>query len=142
MTLLLFTDGGARGNPGPAGCGAVICDEKGKVLAGHKKYIGVATNNVAEYEALLLGLNEVKKIEGVTNVRCYLDSMLVAEQVNGNFKVKNRALALLHEKVRNLVFELPPVQFFYIPREKNERADALANEAIDEASRNSRRGSA
>jgi ribonuclease HI len=133
MNLLVFTDGAARGNPGPAGCGAVIVDEEGSVIEKHKKFIGKTTNNVAEYNALILGLSEAKKFKKVTAIRCYADSKLIVEQVNGNFKVKNKVLAELHEKVRNLVMELPPVQFFYIPREKNKEADRLANRAIKES---------
>jgi ribonuclease HI len=132
MILLIFTDGAARGNPGPAGCGVVIVDEDGTVIEKHHQYIGEATNNIAEYKALILGLTEVQKFKKVTEIRCYADSKLIVEQVNGNFKVKNKALAELHEQVRSLVFELPSVQFFYIPREKNKEADKLANIAINQ----------
>lgn len=131
MIVLIFTDGAARGNPGPAGCGAVILDEDGTIIEKHHQYIGTATNNIAEYKALILGLTEVKKFKKVTEIRCYADSKLMVEQVNGNYKVKNQALIELHGQVRNLVFELPPAQFFYIPREKNKEADKLANIAID-----------
>jgi ribonuclease HI len=131
MILLTFTDGAARGNPGPAGCGVVLADEKGKILATHKKFIGTATNNVAEYQALAMALEEAKKMKDISSVRCYADSKLMVEQVNGNFKVKNKTLIELHEKVRRLVMQLPPIEFFYIPREKNAEADRLANEAID-----------
>ena len=134
MIILIFTDGAARGNPGPAGCGAVITDKDGKVIGRHHQYIDEATNNIAEYKALLLGLTEAKKLKKITEIRCYADSKLIVEQVNGNFKVKNQALAELHEQVRNLVFELPPPQFFYIPREKNKEADRLANIAINQKS--------
>ena len=130
-TLLIFTDGAARGNPGPAGCGALITDEDGEVIGKHHQYIGEATNNVAEYKALILGLTEVVKFKKVTEIRCYADSKLMVEQVNGNYKVKNLALIKLHEQVRSLIFELPPTQFFYIPREKNKEADKLANIAIN-----------
>ena len=133
MNLIIFSDGAARGNPGPAGCGVVLATESGEILGKHKEFLGVATNNVAEYQALLIGLREAKKLkEEVSNIRCYADSKLVVEQVSGNFKVKNKKLAELHEQVRNLIFKLPPVQFFYIPREKNAEADLLANQAIDE----------
>ena len=131
MTILIFTDGAARGNPGPAGCGAVIADEDGTIIEKHYKFLGETTNNVAEYQALILGLTEVKKFKKVTEIRCYADSQLIVEQVNGNYKVKNQDLAKLHEQVRTLVLELPPVQFFYIPREKNKEADKLANTAIN-----------
>lgn len=132
MIVLVFTDGAARGNPGPAGCGVVITDEEGVVIEKHKKFLGETTNNVAEYNALLLGLTEVKKFKKVTGIRCYADSQLIVEQVNGNYKVKNKVLAELHEKIRTLILELPPVQFFHIPREKNKEADKLANQAINE----------
>ncbi len=139
MIILIFTDGASRSNPGHAGCGVVLADEEGRILEKHKKYLGKTTNNVAEYSALLAGLEAVKKKKGkIESIRCYADSKLIVEQVNGNFKVKNKVLAELHEKVRRLVFELPPTQFFYIPREKNEEADKLANLAIDEALKKNR----
>lgn len=127
----LFTDGGARGNPGPAGVGAVITDMDGKVLVARKKFLGVATNNQAEYQALLLGLEEAKKI-GVKEVACYLDSELTVKQMRREYKVKNPGLAALFVKVWNLLPSFEKVTFHHVLREKNVLADQLANEAMDE----------
>lgn len=127
----LFTDGGARGNPGPAGVGAVITDMDGKLIAAKKKFLGVATNNQAEYQALLLGLVEAKKI-GAREVECYLDSELTVKQMRREYKVKNPGLASLFVKVWNLLPDFKKVSFHHVPREKNKLADQLANEAMDE----------
>jgi len=133
MEILIFSDGGARGNPGPAGAGVVICDAKGKVLEKHKKSLGVMTNNQAEYSALILGLEKAKKLKP-KKIRCYLDSELLVEQLNQNYKVKNAGLKPLFEEARAKVLEFPSVTFFHIPREKNEEADRLANLAMDKMS--------
>jgi len=127
----LFTDGGARGNPGPAGVGAVITDMDGKVIATKKKFLGVATNNQAEYQALLLGLETAKKI-GAREVACYLDSELTVKQMRREYKVKNPELAKLFVKVWNLLPDFEKVTFHHVMREKNVLADQLANEAMDE----------
>jgi len=132
--LLLFTDGGARGNPGPAGCGAIITDKKGQVIDKASKYIGKATNNQAEYQALLLGLNTIAKAVGkkqIESIKCYLDSKLIVEQVKGNWKVKNKDLQILHQKVLIFLKKHPNTTFHHIPRSKNTLADQLANEAMD-----------
>jgi ribonuclease HI len=130
MKLKLFTDGGARGNPGPAGIGAVIYDDKNKVLEKLKKYIGETTNNQAEYQALVLGLNKAKDLKA-TEVECFLDSELVVKQLNGQYKVKDQELAKHFLTIWNLKNDFKKVTFKHIRREKNELADQLVNEAID-----------
>jgi ribonuclease HI len=126
----IFSDGGARGNPGPAGIGVVI-KENGKTIRELKKYIGETTNNQAEYQALLLGLEEVNKI-GVQEVECFLDSELVVKQLKGEYKVKNQDLAVVFAKVKKLLPNFKKCSFTHIRREKNSEADKLANEAIDQ----------
>ena len=132
--LLLFADGGSRGNPGPGGCGVVITDKGGKVIEKISKYIGHTTNNRAEYQALLLGLETLEKAIGknkIEKISCYLDSKLVVEQVKGKWKVKNRELKPLTEKVKSFLKKYPNTGFYHIPRAKNKLADQLVNEAID-----------
>ncbi len=129
--LQIFTDGGARRNPGPAGIGVVIWS--GNELVGrHKAYIGEATNNQAEYRAVILALEEAKKI-GAPELEFFLDSELVVKQTNREYKVKDKDLAPLFVQVWNLSLGFKKVTFQYIPREKNKEADKLVNEAIDEA---------
>jgi probable phosphoglycerate mutase len=130
MHLLVFSDGGSRGNPGPGGAGAVVCDAKGKVLKKLKKYLGEVTNNVAEYEGLILGLKEAAKMKP-DHVTCYADSMLVMEQMGKRWKVKHEGLKPLHKKATAIAEKFPKITFHHIPREKNDLADALANEAMD-----------
>lgn len=127
----LYTDGGARGNPGPAAIGYVLSHD-GVVVAQHGETIGETTNNVAEYTALLKGLTHAKKL-GATHVECKLDSLLVVEQLNRNYKVKDANLAKLFTQVWNLTQEFSKVTFSHIPREQNKQADALVNQALDAA---------
>jgi len=129
--LRLYTDGAARGNPGPAGLGVVIEDDQGLRLRGLCRYIGTATNNVAEYLALIEGLNAVAEWKP-DRVEVFLDSKLVVEQVAGRFKVKNAALKPLHARAQKLFAALPAASIGHVAREKNRGADALANRAIDE----------
>jgi len=134
VTIRVFTDGAARGNPGKAGIGIVIKDENGSVLAEVKKYIGISTNNNAEYTALLHAL---EFILGSETLRCsavvvHTDSELMARQILGEYKVKEPGLKLMHQKVI-LLLKSAPFSFTirHIPRSQNAEADALANEAID-----------
>lgn len=126
----LYTDGGARGNPGPAGIGVVLEDAEGKVVATASKGLGRRTNNEAEYEALVEGLRLAKQ-KGAPALTVYLDSLLVAQQMKGAFKVRNARLKPLHARARRLVREFQEVVFEAVPRERNEDADRLANEAMD-----------
>ncbi|MDD3102051.1 MAG: ribonuclease HI family protein [Patescibacteria group bacterium] len=130
MKLILYTDGGARGNPGPAGAGGVIYDTDKKVVKKFAQFLGKATNNQAEYQALVLGLELAKKLSA-SEVDCYLDSLLVVEQMNQKWKIKNKELSVLFVKVWNLAQSFEKVNFYHIPREKNEEADKLVNEIID-----------
>jgi ribonuclease HI len=130
MKLKIYTDGGARGNPGPAGCGVVIMDEKNKILATQKKYLGETTNNFAEYSAVLLALEQAKKLKA-SEVDMFLDSELAVKQLNREFKIKNEGLAKLFVKIYNLQHSFKKVTFSHIPREMNQLADRLANQAMD-----------
>ena len=130
--LTIYSDGGARGNPGPAGIGAVIFNEKGNLVAEISEGIGEATNNQAEYRALLAGLTKVREL-GAKEVEVFLDSELVVKQLNREYKVKDKELALLFVQAYNLTLGFKKVIFKHIRREKNEQADKLVNRALDKA---------
>ena len=126
------TDGGARGNPGPAGIGVVIKNDHGLIVANLKEFIGEATNNVAEYKALIKGLTEAKKMEA-THLQINMDSELVVKQMQGKYKIKEPALQLLAKEVFVLLGSFESVVFTHVRREFNKDADRLVNEAIDAA---------
>jgi ribonuclease HI len=126
----LSTDGGARGNPGPAAFGYVLETEDGTVLAAHGERIGVATNNVAEYRALIAGLQKALEV-GVDEVDVVSDSQLLVRQMTGEYKVKNEALRRLSLEAAALARRLRQVTYRSVPREHNELADRLVNEALD-----------
>jgi ribonuclease HI len=128
----LFTDGGARGNPGPAAYGYVIEAEDGTVLAAHGERIGVATNNVAEYRALIAGLDKALEL-AVPEVEVVSDSELLVKQMRGEYKVKNAALQELSIQASRLAREIGKVSYTAVRREQNELADRLVNEALDAA---------
>jgi ribonuclease HI len=128
--LRLFTDGASRGNPGHAGLGVVIEDENGMRLRGFHRYLGTATNNEAEYLALLDGLKAVKEWKP-DRLEVYLDSKLVVEQMNGRYKIKAPELIPLHRQATELMQEFRDFKVQHVEREKNRGADALANKAID-----------
>ncbi len=128
--LIIFSDGGARGNPGPAGIGAVLYDENKKIIAEISEYLGETTNNQAEYRALLAALKKAASLKA-EEVTCYLDSELVVRQLNREYKVKNKDLAPLFLEVYNLSLSFQKITFKHIPREQNSVADSLANEAMD-----------
>jgi ribonuclease HI len=130
-TLRLFTDGAARGNPGPAGLGVVIEDDQGLRLRGLCRYIGKATNNQAEYLAIIEGLRAVEEWKP-DRLEIFLDSKLVVEQLAGRYRVKNADLAPLFRQASELLSRFGAVELKHVPREKNKGADALANRAIDE----------
>jgi ribonuclease HI len=131
MEVTLHTDGGARGNPGPAGIGAVIHDLNGKQLKAIKEYIGETTNNQAEYRALLRGLAEAAAM-GAEKITCYLDSELVVKQLNGQYKIKEPGLQELAMDVIRLKQKFKEISFKHVRREQNSAADKLVNEALDE----------
>ena len=128
----LFTDGGARGNPGPAAYGYVLEAEDGTVIAAEGKAIGVATNNVAEYRALLAGLARAAD-SGIAEVQVISDSELLVKQMKGEYRVKNAALRELWDDAQRLVRRFDRVAFSAVRREENELADRLVNEALDAA---------
>lgn len=128
--LTIFTDGGARGNPGPAGIGAVILDEEGKVAAEISKYIGQATNNQAEYKALIAGLAKAKELGG-REIEVFLDSELAVKQLNREYRVKDKDLAPLFVQAYNISLGFKKIIFKHISRQKNKLADKLVNMALD-----------
>lgn len=130
VEVVVSTDGGARGNPGPAGIGAAITTRSGRLLAQVSEAIGHATNNVAEYTAVVRGLERAAEL-GARRVRVRADSQLLVEQLKGVYRVKNPTLQRLHAEVRALVRRFERVTFEHVPRERNKRADGLVNAAID-----------
>lgn len=133
--ILIFTDGGARGNPGPAALGVYIQNEKGQKLAAIGKTLGETTNNVAEYSAILEGINWVTdkiKTLDIESIHFYMDSQLAYSQLVGIYKVKNTKLREILFEIRHKEASLHvPVFYSHIPREKNKKADALVNLALD-----------
>ena len=130
MKLIIYTDGGARGNPGPAGIGAAIYNEGRQIVAAISEYLGVATNNQAEYKALIAALKKAREL-GAVELDFYLDSELVVKQLKHEYKVKNRDLAPLFLEVHNLSLGFQKITYTHVPRERNKEADRLANEAMD-----------
>jgi ribonuclease HI len=126
----LFTDGGARGNPGPAAAAYVIETEDGTVLAAHGEAIGVQTNNVAEYRALVAGLEKAREL-GLTELEVVSDSELLVKQMRGEYKVKNEVLRELSLRAARAAREVGDVRYTAVRREHNELADRLVNEALD-----------
>jgi ribonuclease H / adenosylcobalamin/alpha-ribazole phosphatase len=128
----LWTDGGARGNPGPAAYAYVLEDGEGGSLAAHGEAIGVATNNVAEYSALVAGLEKAVEL-GVDELEVISDSELMVKQMRGEYKIKNDALRELSQRAAGLARRLGTVTYTAVRREHNELADRLVNEALDAA---------
>ncbi len=131
MKLTIYTDGGARGNPGPAAIGVVIKDGSGKTISGYGEYLGKQTNNYAEYSALISGLKKAKEL-GATEVECVLDSELVTKQMNRQYKVKEPTLQKLFIQTYNLTGAFKKVSFRHILREGNKEADWWVNRILDE----------
>ncbi|MBL1434186.1 ribonuclease HI family protein [Candidatus Wolfebacteria bacterium] len=135
----IYTDGGARGNPGPAGAGAVIFDANMRAVVEASEFLGVQTNNWAEYEAVVLGLTKLQELvpedeHEQTEVTLRLDSQLVERQLIGQYRVKDPELYKQYVKVKNIMNSFPKIIFEHVRREKNKEADALANIAMDEGS--------
>jgi ribonuclease HI len=134
MAITIFTDGGSRGNPGPAGAGAVIYHDKKKLIE-VSEFLGTQTNNYAEYQALLLALEATRQEFGspVTDaVTVKMDSELIVRQMQGRYKVKNVTLKVLHAEVKEMIHEsFPKLTFVHVRRELNTEADQLANDAMD-----------
>ena len=128
--FFLYADGGSRGNPGPSGIGVIIKDAKQKTVKELSRYIGEATNNIAVYNALVLGLEEVVAL-GAGDVVIYLDSELLVKQLNGEYRVKDEGMKVLFEKALGILKRLNSFEIKHIAREKNKEADKLVNKAIN-----------
>jgi ribonuclease HI len=128
----LFADGAARGNPGPAGAGAVLFDGEGRVIAELTRSLGHATNNVAEYSALILGLEDALR-RGIDEIDVRMDSLLVVRQMQGLWKIKHPGLRPLALRAGALLARFPRRSIEHVPREENTHADLLSNKAVDEA---------
>jgi ribonuclease HI len=129
MKLIINTDGLSKGNPGTAAIGATIKDERGKTLAIISKRIGITTNNVAEYKALIAALQQVKKMGG-TQLEIRADSELMIRQLNGRYKIKSEGLKPLYIEATQLLTKFETVSLKHVPRELNAEADQLANDAV------------
>ncbi|PIQ69329.1 MAG: hypothetical protein COY22_01320 [Candidatus Tagabacteria bacterium CG_4_10_14_0_2_um_filter_40_13] len=134
--IIVYTDGGSRGNPGPAAIGVVICDEKGNAIKKYSKSIGIRTNNEAEYEAVIFALGKMKQLFGKEKVQdidieIRMDSELVARQLSGLYKIEEEKLFPLFIKIWNLKMDFGNISFVEIPREKNTEADRILNEELD-----------
>jgi ribonuclease HI len=130
----LRADGGSRGNPGPGALGYVLCDASGSEVEARGEFLGTCTNNVAEYRALIAGLEAAARL-GVRSLIVRMDSELVVRQMLGQYKVKNEGLKPLHAEARKAATKLASVRFESVPRDDNGRADGLVNEALDQALR-------
>jgi ribonuclease HI len=130
VVVYIYVDGAAKGNPGKSGIGVIIRDDKGKVLAEISKYIGVSTNNVAEYTALIFGLQEALILKA-TGVLVYSDSELMVNQLNGRYKVKDPGLKRLNLQIDHLRRGFKEISFEYISREENKEADRLAVSGVE-----------
>jgi len=126
----MFADGGSRGNPGPAASGAVLFDESGELLAEVGTYLGVATNNVAEWTGLVTGLEAALEL-GVDDLAVRLDSELVVKQISGAYRVKHEGLIPLHAKAKVLLRKFARVDVQHVRRKENAAADALVNQVLD-----------
>jgi len=136
--IIIYTDGGSRGNPGSSGIGVFIADEKGKMIKEYSHFLGIKTNNEAEYEAVIFGLQKIKFLLGKEKIKSAdievrMDSELVARQLGGIYKIENEKLAPLFLKIWNMKMDFGKIVFKHIPREQNKEADRLANEAMDES---------
>lgn len=130
---IIYTDGGSRGNPGPAGAGAVLLDGE-KIVCNLSKYLGVTTNNIAEYTALVIALEKAIEL-GFANVEVRMDSELIVRQMTGHYKVKNAGLMPLFMQARNLANRFASFKIEHVRRENNKLADKLANDAMDQGQR-------
>ena len=134
--LIVFTDGGSRGNPGPGAIGVVICDENSTILKKYSEHIGDCTNNEAEYQGVILALKKTKALYGKNKIKnleieIRSDSELLIKQLNGEYKILEPGIQSLFIKVWNLKIDFGKLEFDLIPREKNKEADRLVNEELD-----------
>jgi ribonuclease HI len=128
--VIIYSDGGSRGNPGPSAAGYVILNRNSEVLDKGGLYLGITTNNQAEYQAVRIGLERAKRI-GARTIEFRLDSMLVVNQMKGIYKIKNRELWPINERIKGLVARFDKVSFTHVPRELNQMADAVVNSTLD-----------
>ena len=128
--ITLYTDGGSRGNPGPSGIGVIVLDSKKKKIKEVSRYIGLATNNIAEYSALVCGLEEASAL-GASDVVVFMDSELLAKQLSGEYRVKDGNIRPLFEKALGVLKNFNSFEIKHIDREKNKEADKLVNKAIN-----------
>ena len=137
--FIVHTDGGSRNNPGPAAIGIVVSNAKGQVLKKFGEYLGVATNNEAEYQAAIVALKKIKSLWGKENAKksevdMFADSELLVKQMKGEYKIENIKIQPLFLELWNLIIDFKKVRFSAIPREQNKEADLLVNEALDSQS--------
>ena len=142
-TFIIRTDGGARGNPGPAAIGAVIENEQGSILKEISEYIGETTNNEAEYRAAITALKKLKALAGKaeakkSQVRILADSELLVKQMNGQYKIENAGIQKFFLELWNLKLDFGEVRFQAVPREQNKAADRLVNQALDSRAKTQR----
>jgi ribonuclease HI len=135
--IIIYTDGASRGNPGPAAIGAVICDSKGNIVKRYSKSIGRATNNEAEYQAVIFTLKKIRALYGKEKIKklsvlIKSDSQLLVSQMMGKYKIKEENIQKLFIQAWNLRIDFKNIDFVSIPREENSRADNLANQALDD----------
>ncbi|MBU0649837.1 ribonuclease HI family protein [Patescibacteria group bacterium] len=129
--MIINTDGGARGNPGPGACGAVVKNRNGQVLREEGKYLGCCTNNEAEYHGLILGLQLAAEMQA-DQVEIIMDSELVVKQLQGTYRVKEPRLQALYVQAKKLEGQIGHVTYFAVPRAKNKQADSIVNRILDE----------
>jgi ribonuclease HI len=139
--ITVYTDGGSRGNPGPAALGVVIKNSEGRLIKSYGEVIGEATNNEAEYRAVILALQKIKALLGkkktaLLEAEINMDSELVAKQLKGEYKIEEERLFPFFIKIWNLKMDYGKVEFKHVPREKNKEADRLVNEALDRGQTN------
>lgn len=134
-TVIVYSDGGSRGNPGPSASGYVIFNSSEDILDEGGSYLGITTNNQAEYQGVLTGLRKAKEL-GARQVDFRSDSMLIVNQMNGTYKVKNRDLWPIYERIKELITTFDKVTFTHVRREFNKRADAMVNKILDEHAAN------
>lgn len=129
--ITVFSDGGSRGNPGPSAAGFVIVNDRQEVIAEGGEFIGITTNNQAEYHGVRLGLEKAIEL-GYKNISFKVDSMLIVNQMNGQYKIKNRELWPIHERIRELMLQVDHITFSHVPRELNQLADGMVNKTLNE----------
>lgn len=129
-SVIVYTDGGARGNPGPAALGVAVYDSTGKLIDKHGKFLGEQTNNYAEYSALIFALEEARRL-GAKRVTCRMDSELIVKQLAGEYRVRNAGLIPLFDEVKRLACNFEKISFSHVRREQNKVADKMVNLTLD-----------